>query len=488
MRTSLAIGLLLSVSISSLLVGSGCTITLAPDPDPPAGSTGGEGGNGGDANQGAGGGEDPGSEGGGGTLPPPPSACWLGDMGDGFTCHDTATLRDHAQARCARMGAELASFVSDTLNPSCAEHESSEVVFECCGGEPPPPPPPPNSCWKGELGDGSSCIDLGAIKDRAYAMCESAGAQLTWLDALPDPGRCGPSQATKATFECCGSTPPPPPPRACWKGELGDRRSCVDPSALKDQAYAACSRSAADLTFFDYERNNPSCAAHETTWGYFECCGSEPPPPPPPSSGACWKGELGDGLSCVDRSAMKDRAYATCVSAGARFTSFTYEEENPRCTGYETSKAVFECCGNEPPPPPSTCWKGELGDGLSCVDRSVMKDKAYATCVSAGAEFTSFTYEENNPRCAGTETSKAYFECCGAEPPPPPPDACWGGSLGDGSSCIDMAALKERAYATCASDGAELAAFDYGYDGRCAAHESSYAKFTCCASKTPPPR
>ncbi|WP_437769246.1 hypothetical protein WMF27_09460 [Sorangium sp. So ce281] len=418
MRTSLAIGLLLSVSISSLLVGSGCTITLAPDPDPPAGSSGGEGGG---LDPGTGGGEDPGSEGGGGPLPPPPSACWLGDMGDGFTCHDTATLRDHAQARCARMGAELASFVSDTLNPSCAEHESSEVVFECCGGEPPPPPPPPNSCWKGELGDGSSCIDMGAIKDRAYAMCVSAGAQLTWLDALPDPGRCGPNEATKATFECCGSTPPPPPPRACWKGELGDRRSCVDPSALKDQAYAACSRSAADLTFFDYERNNPSCAAHETTWGYFECCGSEPPPPPPPPpSGACWKGELGDGLSCVDRTAMKDRAYATCVSAGARFTSFTYEEDNPRCTGYETSKAVFECCG--------------------------------------------------------------------VEPPPPPPEACWGGSLGDGSSCIDAAALKERAYATCASDGAELATFDAGYDGRCAAHESSHAKFTCCASKTPPAR
>ncbi|WP_437298931.1 hypothetical protein [Sorangium sp. So ce426] len=422
MRTSLAIGLLLSVSISSLLVGSGCTITLAADPDPPAGSTGGEGGNGGDANQGTGGGEDPGSEGGGGRLPPPPpSACWLGDMGDGFTCHDTATLRDHAQARCARMGAELASFVSDTLNPSCAEHESSEVVFECCGGEP-PPPPPPNSCWKGELGNGASCIDMGAIKDRAYAMCVSAGARLTWLDALPDPGRCGPNEATKATFECCGGEPPPPPPRACWKGELGDRRSCVDPSALKDQAYAACSRSAADLTFFDYERNNPSCAAHETTWGYFECCGNEPPPPPPPPppSGACWKGELGDGLSCVDRTAMKDRAYATCVSAGARFTSFTYEEENPRCTGYETSKAFFECCGNEPPPPP--------------------------------------------------------------------PEACWGGSLGDGTSCIDATALKERAYATCASDGAELAAFDAGNDGRCAAHESSHAKFTCCAAKTPPPR
>ncbi|WP_438035613.1 hypothetical protein [Sorangium sp. So ce204] len=422
MRTSLAIGLLLSVSISSLLVGSGCTITLAADPDPPAGSTGGEGGNGGDANQGTGGGEDPGSEGGGGRLPPPPpSACWLGDMGDGFTCHDTATLRDHAQARCARMGAELASFVSDTLNPSCAEHESSEVVFECCGGEP-PPPPPPNSCWKGELGNGASCIDMGAIKDRAYAMCVSAGARLTWLDALPDPGRCGPNEATKATFECCGGEPPPPPPRACWKGELGDRRSCVDPSALKDQAYAACSRSAADLTFFDYERNNPSCAAHETTWGYFECCGNEPPPPPPPPppSGACWKGELGDGLSCVDRTAMKDRAYATCVSAGARFTSFTYEEQNPRCTGYETSKAFFECCGNEPPPPP--------------------------------------------------------------------PEACWGGSLGDGTSCIDATALKERAYATCASDGAELAAFDAGNDGRCAAHESSHAQFTCCAAKTPPPR
>ncbi|CAN92035.1 hypothetical protein predicted by Glimmer/Critica [Sorangium cellulosum So ce56] len=421
MRTSLAIGLLLSVSISSLLVGSGCTITLAPDPDPPAGSTGGEGGNGGDVDQGAGGGEDPGSEGGGGRLPPPPpSACWLGDMGDGFTCHDTATLRDHAQARCARMGAELASFVSDTLNPSCAEHESSEVVFECCGGEP-PPPPPPNSCWKGELGDGSSCIDMGAIKDRAYAMCVSAGARLTWLDALPDPGRCGLNEATKATFECCGSTPPPPPPRACWKGELGDRRSCVDPSALKEQAYAACSRSAADLTFFDYERNNPSCAAHETTWGYFECCGSEPPPPPPP-------------------------------------------------------------------PPSGACWKGELGDGLSCVDRTVMKDRAYATCVSAGASFTSFSYEQDNPRCTGNETSKAVFECCGVEPPPPPPEACWGGSLGDGTSCIDASALKERAYATCASDGAELAAFDPGYDGRCAAYESSHAKFTCCASKTPPPR
>ncbi|WP_437915565.1 hypothetical protein WME73_10455 [Sorangium sp. So ce302] len=416
MRTSLAIGLLLSVSISSLLVGSGCTITLAPDPDPPAGSTGGEGGN---ADPGAGGGEDPGSDGDGGRLPPPPSACWLGDMGDGFTCHDTATLRDHAQARCARMGAELASFVSDTLNPSCAEHESSEVVFECCGGDP-PPPPPPNSCWKGELGDGSSCIDLGAIKDRAYAMCESAGATLTWLDAPPDPGRCGTNEATKATFECCGSTPPPPPPRACWKGELGDRRSCVDPSVLKDQAYAACSRTEGDLTVFDYERNNPSCAAHETTWGYFECCGNEPPPPPPPPpSGACWKGELGDGLSCVDRSVMKDRAYATCTSAGARFTSFSYEEENPRCTGYETSKA--------------------------------------------------------------------YFECCGAEPPPPP-EACWGGSLGDGSSCIDASALKERAYATCASDGAVLTAFDYANDGRCAAHEANYAKFACCASTTPPPR
>jgi hypothetical protein len=107
------------------------------------------------------------------------------------------------------------------------------------------------------------------------------------------------------------------------------------------------------------------------------------------------------------------------VSAGANLTVFDYEQGASHCAPYETTRAVFECCGTPPPPPPpERCWGGELDGGSSCIDLSALKERAAVMCANDNAQLSQFDYA-NNGRCADHEATHAKFACCAPTAPPP---------------------------------------------------------------------
>ncbi|WP_437815072.1 hypothetical protein [Sorangium sp. So ce1078] len=269
MRSFFRMSLSFSLSISSVLAGTGCLGPVVSDQesDKAPGAVEGE-----SVEQGA-----PSS----GDEAPPlpgPGSCWGGELGDGFTCIDSTVLKERAYGTCVSSGAELSIFEYERSNPDCAGYEATKARFSCCLPKPPPPPPPPAECWGGELGDGSVCIDSSVLKDRAYQTCVSTGAELAAFDYERNDPRCAGYETSKSRFLCCPSKPPPPEeppchePEPCWTGELGDITVCVDSGLLRLRASETCASRGAELTDFVSQGDEPHCADGEMTKAKFACC------------------------------------------------------------------------------------------------------------------------------------------------------------------------------------------------------------------------
>ncbi|WP_437938161.1 hypothetical protein [Sorangium sp. So ce341] len=263
MRSFCTMGLLLTLSISSLLAGTGCISPELPAPDSDTVSAGVESAD-----------ADHGSSCDGDKLPPPPpsGACWLGEMGDGFTCYDKTALKDQAHARCAGMNAALAGFDVDTLNPSCGGHEASKALFSCCAPGPlPPPPPPPETCWGGELGDGLTCVHGVELKDQAYITCRNQGADLAMFDYERDSPGCTGVTTARAFYECCPAAEPLPSP-ACWTSKIDHGDVCQPVQTLDEEATALCAETGQQLFHVGYGTGVLLCPEAWATSALFTCC------------------------------------------------------------------------------------------------------------------------------------------------------------------------------------------------------------------------
>lgn len=100
-----------------------------------------------------------------------------------------------------------------------------------------PGDPGSSHCIPIVIGDGSTCIDGGAIKGLAAGVCEASGYATADIGLGND---CPNGGSTIAKVLCCDAPPAPPPPSPCTFESVGDGVTCVDPGALKGLAVAAC--------------------------------------------------------------------------------------------------------------------------------------------------------------------------------------------------------------------------------------------------------
>jgi hypothetical protein len=273
MRSFLATGLLLSLSISGLLAGAGCITAEQPPTDSGTDSAGvtSDGAADGSSCKGDDGDVKPPPPPLPPPLPPPPSgACWLGEMGDGFTCYDTTALHDQAYAKCAGMGAALMDFELDTL--SCAANEASKATFSCCAWDPPPPPPPePDACWTGEVGYDATCHDVVDLKDEAYIACRNEGADLAGLDYELGSSGCAIGEETGAVYTCCPAKEPLPSP-LCWTSKIDHGDVCQAFPTLDDEVSALCAGTDQTVFHIGYGFGNALCPEGEAASVLFTCC------------------------------------------------------------------------------------------------------------------------------------------------------------------------------------------------------------------------
>jgi hypothetical protein len=211
-----------------------------------------------------------------------------------------------------------------------------------------------NACAQGVAGDGKSCQDLGSLKLEAYNACQEAGLSLVDIEYIH--GACG-ADAKLAQYECCPPPPPPPAPDPdptpvpgpsdCSYGTVGDGATCTDPGALKNDAYAICTKAGLDLVDFAYSGGD---CGWQTTIAKYACCPSAPSDPAPePDPVACTGGALGDGVLCQDLSIYKLAASDACTQAGLVLTSIDYGQEG--CPSGQSYKAAYVCCEAAPKSP-----------------------------------------------------------------------------------------------------------------------------------------
>ena len=184
------------------------------------------------------------------------------------------------------------------------------------------------ACQSIPLGDDKACSTWGFLKVEAENVCLALGERVTNLEAVV-PCTNG---AYSATVECCGVMPPPPPPM-CVDETLGDGKTCLDPSSVKQDAVDLCSKLGLDLESLGFTGTSMMCPAG--TQAQIVCC----PPPPPPK---CIDQTLGDGKTCLDQSTLKEQAAAICMKLGEPVTSIQLEGDDGGCA----TTALVECCSN----------------------------------------------------------------------------------------------------------------------------------------------
>jgi len=133
-------------------------------------------------------------------------------------------------------------------------------------------------------------------------------------------------------------------------------------------------------------------------------------------------------------------------------------------------------CGD--PSDPGACTWEVLGDGSTCLDPASVKQQASDACAAQGATLVSLTPVAD---CANGGSTVTDYECCVS--PQVPPDPCTWNVLGDGSTCLDPAAVNQQAADACAAQGATLS--DVFPAADCAGGGSTVAKYACCAAANP---
>lgn len=161
--------------------------------------------------------------GGGSSRPKPPPETSVAE------CFSKETFKQRAADDCEQSGLTLSNIVY--VNPckgglyQHAEHECTEIA------------PEEDGCITGTVTDGDQCVDPGQLKMLAWTACKMAIMDL--VDFTYASGDCG-WKARKGTYTCCPFQPPPPSPAVCQGETIGDGVTCMDPGAMKDEAFYHC--------------------------------------------------------------------------------------------------------------------------------------------------------------------------------------------------------------------------------------------------------
>lgn len=178
------------------------------------------------------------------------------------------------------------------------------------------------------LGDGTTCLDPGSLKDDAYALCTSLAMTLTGLDFVND---CPNGGTTQANVICCdfGAPPDPGPNDTVW-GIVGDGSTCVTLDALLQQATDICD--AQGLTLGDFYTGG-ACGEDMAIEAKYSCVGTGTPPDPDPPVDpvdTVW-GIVGDGSTCVTLDVLLQQATDICAAQdrtlGEFYTGWTCGED-----------------------------------------------------------------------------------------------------------------------------------------------------------------
>jgi len=149
------------------------------------------------------------------------------------------------------------------------------------------------------------------------------------------------------------------------------------------------------------------------------------------------------------------------------------------------------------------CTSDSLGDGKSCLDVGLVKEKAAQACEVRGLSLGDLSVDDATGKCA----TSAKYACCKTDPTPDPGgtgkgdgtdpgkggaggggtgQACTVTSLGSPDSCADIGTWKDDAVKTCSlQGGASLAQFDVA--DVCGSNLFRFVKIECCAAVKPPP-
>lgn len=180
---------------------------------------------------------------------------------------------------------------------------------------------------------------------------------------------------------------------------------------------------------------------------------------------------VASAAECFPMETFKKRAAADCEENGLTLLNIMYI--NP-CKDGLYQHAEHECA--EIPPDEDPCTTGTVSDGDQCVDPGQLKMLAMTACKMAMMDFVDFTYASGD---CGWKTRKATYTCCPYPPSPPPaPMVCQGEVIGDGTTCMDSAAMKDEAFYHCQNLGLTLV--DIYPSNDCPDGQSTSAKVACC--------
>lgn len=126
----------------------------------------------------------------------------------------------------------------------------------------------------------------------------------------------------------------------------------------------------------------------------------------------CWKGVLGDGVTCFDISEVREEAYMVCRNRGTELRSFELEQDSAGCAGHETSRAYYECCPSGDPLPSPSCWTSAIDFGDECKPYERLDLEATAICRSRGHYLYRRGYGDRHVACTDATATSLTFTCC----------------------------------------------------------------------------
>jgi hypothetical protein len=323
---------------------------------------------------------------------PPPGECSYEVTGDPGQCTPNDVLKDQASQQCAAQNLALADIAYDN---ACGEEASSLAKVVCCpGGEPPPPPPLP--CFGELLGDPATCSDNQELMNKAWYLCDGAGAALTSVSFEES---CSPEASHFAKVECCFPPTPPPPPGECFGDFIGDPGVCTDNPLLQAQASSLCESQNSQLADFT---TDDACGPGSSHTAKFTCCGINPPPPEPPP--VC-EGMGVASTECVANEELESQAKQLCAAANGVVDGLVFDGA---CGPASSHSASFVCCAENPPPPVPGCWNAGIGVS-QCADNDTFKQMANTDCSAVGAELAKIGYDN---ACGPNGSTSAEYTCC----------------------------------------------------------------------------
>lgn len=251
----------------------------------------------------------------------------------------------------------------------------------------------------------------------------------------------------------------------------GGDRVCRSESEWQKVAELACPAHGLSLVAF---KTFTDCGLGKHRNVAYACCpAATPTPPPPPPPAMCTTNKSSDPNVCLDLTAWKTKAAATCALAKQELSQYTLSSP---CGMGSFSQIEFSCCPGKNPPPQPSCMTTKLGGANSCIDLSAWKTKASAYCSAAMLTLGNLT---PTGACGMGLYNQVEVSCCGAANPNPNPNPnpCFVGQIAAANMCQSQAALKMTATGICSTKNYLLK--DISYGATCASGNVE-AKYTCC--------